>query len=211
MARAPVIDVDLQTDVKQARIYFEAIEKKGFDRALPRALNKTATAVRKTTANDLQQRRAIPKRQITGAMRIIRANRFRSTAYIAVSGRPIPMRHFASAAARAGKVKRGVTIRIEKGQKRRLLERQGKKAFINAAWNPNVFVRLGYPMKSKPNREAIGKWTPVPGLPRVLVQGRVVKNFRRVAARVFPKRFHEEINFEILRAERKAKSYKPKA
>jgi hypothetical protein len=93
-------------------------------------------------------------------------------------------------------MKRGVTVRIEKGGKRTRLQRYGNKAFVNLPWRPGVFIR-----KTK-KRLPIEAWPPVPGLPRVLVQQRIVEALKAEVERTFPKRFAEEMRYEIEIAKR---------
>lgn len=183
------IEVDLRADIKQATLFLTAVERGSTRKALPRALNKTATTVRADAARRLQERRSLKIGVIKGAMRIERATITKHRAAVVVSGKPIPIRHFS----RAGD--RGVTVRITRGAKRHRLMRHGNKAFSNSKFaGGNIFVRTGR------SRLPISKWAPVPGLPRVLVQKEIVAALRRVIAQTFPRRLEEELRFEISKA-----------
>jgi hypothetical protein len=179
-----MIKIDVRADIKKVQMFLRATEQ-GAKRATARALNKTATTVRNTAAGLLQEKRNLRIGEIKKQMRIERANVRKLAATVTVSGRPISIRHFASAG------KRGVTVRVEKGGKRTRLARYGNRAFVNAAWRPGVFVR-----KTR-KRLPIEAWPPVPGLPKVLVQERIVDALKAEVARTFPKRFKEEMNYEI--------------
>jgi hypothetical protein len=44
----------------------------------------------------------------------------------------------------------------------------------------------------------------VPGLPTVFVQGHIVRALKAIVSSVFPRRFREEMNYEISKAKAKA-------
>lgn len=188
-----MIQIDVRADIRKAQIFLRHMgTDQGTKRATARALNRTAVTVRAEAARMLQEKRALSIAEIKRALSLTRATSRSLVAAVTASGRPISIRHFASAGSR------GVTVRIEKGAKRTRLTRYGNKAFINAPWRPGVFVRKGK------KRLPIVAWPPVPGLPSVLVQDKIVKAIKAVVAAVFPRRIQEELNYELNVARRKA-------
>lgn len=185
-----MIGLDVKADVKKVQLFLRSLSSQGTKRATSRALNKTGVTVRAEAARRIQQKRNLRIGEIKKQMRLERATVNKLLTTVTVSGRPISIRHFATAG------KRGVTVKIERGGKRTRLQRNGNKAFINAAWRPGVFVR-----KSK-RRLPIVAWPPVPGLPTVLVQDQIVQALKQLASETFQKRFREEMNYEIQKAKR---------
>jgi hypothetical protein len=186
-----VIDISVKADIRRATAFLRAVEKSVVPRATARALNRTATSVRAEAAREMQKKRALRIGVIKGAMFMKRASTKNLTATVGVSGQPIPIRHFARVGIR------GITVTIQKGSKRRLLQRNGNKAFTNPRLGGglSIFVREGK------KRLPISKWRPVPGLPHVFVQNAVLNALRRVVDRVFPPRLEHELKYEISRQE----------
>lgn len=188
------MQISVTADVRSAKMFLSELggTGRGVNRATSRALNKTATSVRAEAARMMKQKRDIPISEIKRQMAIKRATVRTLTAVVTVSGRPISIRHFARHGAR------GVTVRIEQGSKRTRLMRHGNKAFVNPVWRPGVFVRKGK------KRLPIVAWTPVPGLPSVFLQDHIVHAIKKLVHDVFPRRYREEINYEINKARIKA-------
>jgi hypothetical protein len=199
-----VIELDVRVDIKKAQLFLRAT-KEGTARATSRALNRTATTVRAEAARMIQEKRALNISVIKKAMRINRATTKRLEAAVVVSGRPISIRHFSSLglARTNGKVTgiTGISARILRGGPRRLLMRHGNKAFTN----PKLGGGLAIAYRTGKSRLPISSWAPVPGLPTVLVQSKIVAAIRKVVAEVFPKRLKEEMNYEINVAKRRAR------
>lgn len=185
------IGLNVRADIRSAQLFLRELGPgRGTHRATSRALNKTATAVRAEGAKRIQEQRALRIGVIKQAMKITRATVQRLTAIVSVSGKPISIRHFANVGTR------GVTVRIRKGGKRTLLRRYGNKAFTN----PAIGAGLSIFVRQTKKRLPLAKWPPVPGLPSVFVQERIVAALHRVARDVFHRRFREEMNFEINKA-----------
>lgn len=185
-----MIQLDIKVDARDARVFLRSAQT-GVAKATARALNKTMTPVRAEAARRLQEQRNLPISQIKKAMRVVRATPQYLASTLVVSGRPISIRHFANHG------KRGVTVKIERSGKRTLLRRGSIKAFVNPKWRPGVFIRKGK------SRLPIEAWPPVPGLPRVLVQDRIMAALRSVVVDVFPKRMREELHYELNVAKRR--------
>lgn len=189
------MQISVKADVRSAKLFLSELDPghgRGVNRATSRALNKTATSVRAEAARMMKKKRDIPVSEIKQQMSIKRATVRKLEAVVVVSGRPISIRHFARHGAR------GVTVRIEQGSKRTRLSRYGNKAFVNPVWRPGVFIRKGK------KRLPIVAWPPVPGLPSVFLQDHIVAAMKRLVRDVFPRRFNEEMNYEINKARIKA-------
>jgi hypothetical protein len=190
-----LIHIDVRADIRQAQIFLrELAGEKGTARATSRALNRTATTVRADAARLMQKKRALRIGVIKQSLSIHRATVFNLEARVTTSGKAIPIRHFSNVG------KRGVTARVEPGTKRVLLRRHGNKAFTTPylGGGVTVFVRRGR------SRLPIAKWSPVPGLPTVFVQSHITRALKAVVASVFPRRFKEEMNYEINKAKARA-------
>jgi len=199
-----VIDIAVRVNTRSADVLLRELSgDRGLGRATARALNRTAITVRAEAARLLQAKRALPIGQIKGSMDIKRATPRNQVAKVTVSGKPIPLRYFATAVGHY-RGSHGVSIRIEKGVKRTRLIVGGRKAFVNPKWNPNIFVRTGVVYGGNHPKQQIEKRPPVPGLPTVLVQDAIVKALKTVIGNTFPRRFNEEMNYEINVAKQKA-------
>lgn len=189
------MQLSVKVDTRSAKVFLNELNPasgRGVTRATSRALNKTATSVRTEAARMIKKKRDIPVSEIKRQLSIKKATVRNLEAVVIVSGRAISIRHFARHGAR------GVTVRIEQGAKRTRLERYGNKAFVNPVWRPGVFVRKGK------KRLPIVAWPPVPGLPSVFLQDHIVAAMKKVVRDVFPRRFREEMNYEINKAQIKA-------
>lgn len=190
-----MIHIDVRADIRSAQVFLrELAGERGTARATSRSLNRTATTVRAEAARLMQKKRALRIGVIKNAMSIKRSTAVDLVAIVTTSGRPIPIRHFANMG------QRGVTARVVPGSKRVLLRRRGNKAFTtpHLGGGTTVFVRQGS------GRLPIVKWPAVPGLPTVFVQGHIVRALKAIVSSVFPRRFREEMNYEISKAKAKA-------
>jgi hypothetical protein len=142
----------------------------------------------------MQKKRALRIGVIKQAMSIKRSTAADLVAIVTTSGKPISIRHFSNVG------QRGVTARVVPGSKRVLLRRHGNKAFTTPHLGAGVTVFVRRTM----NRRPIEAWPRVPGLPTVFVQRHIVSAIRAVVASVFPRRFTEEMNYEINKAKIKA-------
>lgn len=172
-------------------------------RPAARALNRTVTTVRKEAAQLLQGERNILIGTIKKQMYVRRATAKVLRAIVGVRGGPISMRHFAYLRFETIKGQRtgitGITYKIRKSDRRKLLKRGNRKAFTNPALGGGVtiFVRQGQ------KRLPIAKWPPVPGLPHALVKQSVETALRKTAVRVFQQRFDHECRYELMRLQKK--------
>lgn len=199
-----MIQVDVRADIKKVQIFLKATEQ-GTKRATARALNRTATTVRAEAARMLQEKRNLPISIIKRAMRIVRATVGRLTASVVVSGRPISMRNFSRLRFErmGGKITgiSGISAKILKADRYKLLQRHGNKAFTN----PKIGGGLPIMYRRGKSRLPISSWAPVPGLPTVLVQRKIADALRAVASAMFRERIKAELNYEINVAKGKAR------
>lgn len=168
----------------------------GAKRAASRAINKTTTTVRAVSAREIQQKRNLKIGVIKKRLRVDRARPNRLFATITASGKPISIRQFGARVTR-----KGITVKIGRGTRRIALQKYGNKSFRNQGFaKGSVFVRQGRA------RLPIEKWPPVSGLPSVFLQQQVEAAMQKAARTTWTKRFREEINFELRKAEARARS-----
>lgn len=197
------MNILITVDAKNATLFFAEIGQMACKRAAVRALNRTLITSRNHAAKLLQEDRALNLSAIKRQMSIERATTQRLNAKIIVKGGPISIRNFASLRFETIKGKRtgitGVTYKIRKGDRRKLLRRGNRKAFTNPRLGRGVtvFVRQG------PKRLPIQAWPPVPGLPHSLLKDRVEQSIRSVAVTTFQRRYEQEVRYEIMRAQGK--------
>lgn len=185
--------IDVRADLKEVRKLFRELGP-GVDRAAVRALNKTATTVKANAAREIQKQRNIKIGEIKKGLRMIRARKGSLTAIIEARHNPIAIRHF-----KARQTRQGVSVKIRKTGKPIRLQNKGQKSFIVNKFGGNVFVRKGK------SRLPIQEWRRVPGISTVFAQDVIENHLRSTARDIWPKRFRQELNFEISKAERRAR------
>jgi hypothetical protein len=185
---------DITSDLREVQWLVNGLGA-GVERATTRAINKTATSVRAQAAREIQQKRALLIGRIKKDLGLTRATMARQVAVITARGRPIPMREF-----KPSQTRQGVSVRISKASGRVKLKRNGNKSFQVAKIGNNIFVRRGKA------RLPIDKWPPVPGIPRVFAQRQVESVMRRTVADRLPVLFSQELNFEIQKAQARARA-----
>lgn len=189
------VKFDVKADFREAEKYLREIPSAA-KRAASRAINKTTTTVRAVSAREIQQKRNLKIGVIKQQLRVDRARPNRLFARITASGKPISIRHFG-----ARQTRKGVTVKIEKAGRRTALQKYGNKSFRNLGFaKGRVFVR-----KDKA-RLPIQAWPRVSGIPSVFVQRQVEAAMQKSARTTWTKRFREEINFELRKAEARARS-----
>lgn len=191
-----MIRLDVRADVKQVQLFLVATQQ-GVKRATARALNRTMVTVKADAARRLQEERNLTIGEIKKQMRTDNATVGRLFAKLTVSGKPISIRHFSRLRFdRAnGKVigVSGISAKIRKVDRYKLLRRHGNKAFTN----PKIGGGLAIVYRTTKKRLPISAWAPVPGLPRVLVQAKIAEALKDVASTTFKKRIAEELNYIV--------------
>jgi hypothetical protein len=191
-----VIQLDVRANIWKAEIFLRATQK-GVARATARALNRTMVPVRAEAARRLQDERNLRLGEIKKQMRIERATVGRLFAKLTVSGKAISIRHFSRLRFErtSGKIVgiTGISAKIRKADRYKLLKRHGNKAFTN----PRIGGGLAIVYRKTRKRLPISAWAPVPGLPRVLVQAKIAEALKAVASTTFSKRIREELNYIV--------------
>lgn len=149
------------------------------DKALPRALNRTATSVRAEAVRIIRRGRQVKAKTVREAIAIRRATRALLVAEVIVSGRPIPLRDYA-----ARQTGRGVTVNVT-----------GRRKLIPGAFQvqkigSHVFVREG--KKRLPIRKLYG-----PSLPSTFNNEAIQKAIEQMALDTLRKRFNEAVSYEL--------------
>lgn len=198
-----MIQIDVTAYIQGASLFLRDVPP-ACRRAASRALNRTVTTTRATAARLLQAERNMLMGAIKSQMFVKRSTAKNLVAKIGVRGGPIAIRHFAFLRYETIKGQRtgisGITYKVRKSDRRKLLKRGNRKAFTNPALGGGVsiFVREG------PTRLPIVKWSPVPGLPHVLVSKAVETAIRTTAVQTFVKRYDQEVRYELMRQEARA-------
>jgi hypothetical protein len=178
-----MLDVQVKVDFRDARVYLRSL-----------------STVQAEAARRLQAERALRIGEIKKQMRIDRATVQKLVARVSVSGKPISMRHFSRLRfdRTNGKVigVTGISAKIRNEDRFKLLRRHGNKAFTN----PKIGGGLAIVYRTTKKRLPISAWAPVPGLPRVLVQAKVMEALKALANDTFDKRLRHELEYEISRA-----------
>lgn len=198
-----MIQLDVRADIKKVQLFLRATQQ-GTKRATSRALNRTMVTVQAEAARKLQEERNLRIGEIKKQMRIEGATVAKLVAKLTVSGKPISIRHFSRLRfdRMGGKVTgiSGISAKIRKADRYKLLRRHGNKAFTN----PKIGGGLAIVYRKTKKRLPISAWAPVPGLPRVLVQTKISEALKDVALTTFKKRIAHELQYEIDQAKRKA-------
>lgn len=176
------VNLRIRFDEREARRSLGRVHQQVIDKALPRALNKTAVAVRAEAVRVIRRGRQVKAGTIREAIAIRRANKALMVAEVIVSGRPIPLRDFA-----ARQTRRGVTVNVS--GRRKLIPGAFQVMKIGA----NVFIREG--KKRLPIRKLYG-----PSLPSVFNADAIQKAVERMALDTLRKRFNEEVRYELSKA-----------
>ena len=185
-----MLNVSVKTDIDRVMNQVTKEMRTRVHRAAASAINKTATAARKVGSQKIRERFALSAAMTKESIQIRRAGSTHLVALIEASGKPIPLREYT-----ARETRRGVTYRVSKVRGRRLYLRKGEPAFIIGRFGGHVFVRTE-PEPPGPKKAHIAK-VYGPSLPQVFVT-RIVREAMHSSIReVWPKRFAEELNYQL--------------
>ena len=188
------VKFDIKPDFREAEKLLRELGPAA-KRATSRTINKTIIPVRAISARKIQEKRNLKIGVIKQQLKVQRARPNRLFGAIVASGKPIPIRHFG-----ANQTRKGVTVKVAKVGKRIALQKYSNKSFRHKGFaKGSVFVRRGK------ERLPIQKWPPASGIPSVFVQKQVEAAMQKTARTTWTKRFREEINFELRKAEAKAR------
>ena len=176
--------LDVQSDVTQVTRMLNDLAQKNVPIAAARALNKTITNVRTEASRAIRIERALSAKVVKAALNTSKATRYKLTASLTASGRPIPLREYA-----ARETLKGVTVKVSPGARKRI-KVNGNAAFLIDKYGGHVFVRTTN--ERLPIEKRYG-----PSIPSTFLKGAVVKAFTKVGSDNWPKRFQEELNYEL--------------
>lgn len=183
-AEYPMLRLTISTDLEAAKRYLRGLKADKVAPAAARAINKTLANVRTEATKEIRKERALKAGTIRDALAIERATKLKLSGSLTASGRPIPLRDYA---ARQGK--RGVTVQVTP-RGRTLVVHSGNKGFIIDRIGGHVFARVG---KTRlPLKKLYG-----PSIPTAFLKQSVITAIQRVAGENWPKRFAEELRYEL--------------
>lgn len=177
---------NVRADLKEVERWANTVQRERVPTAAARAINKTLTSVRAESTKRIRDERALKASVVRDALRIIKANKFRLFGAVEASGRPIPLREY-----QARQTKKGVTVKVSPGG-RKLVVNAGNAAFQLERYGQHVYARTG---KTRlPIKKLYG-----PSIPATFLKEKVVQAMDRVAGDNWPKRFAEELKYELAR------------
>jgi len=140
-----VIRVSAQT--KEARSYLTRLTRRELPKVVGRSLTRSGASGRTFSSRQFRSRINLKKSVIDKGIAVRRSNEIASIgaldlnrAWVEIrwSGKPFALKEFA-----AKQTRKGVSFKVAKRAKRRVYERQGRKAFIVEKLGGHVFVRVG--------------------------------------------------------------------
>lgn len=179
-----MIRLDVKADIEQVTKALSDLQRVKVPKVAARALNKTIGNVRTQASKSIRQERALSAKVVKDALKVEKATQAKLTASLTASGRPIPLREYQ---ARQGK--KGVTVKVSPGA-RKLVVHAGNKAFEIDKFGKHVYARTG--TKRTPIKKLYG-----PSIPATFLKEVVVEAMRKVGGENWPKRFTEELKFEL--------------
>lgn len=179
-----MIRFSITADLTAVKKSISDLKRKKVPQAAARALNKTIRAVRVEANKQIRQERALPASVVRDSLRVSLANKDKLVAAVVASGRPIPLRGYA-----ARETRKGVTVKVSPGG-RKLVKHAGNAAFMVAKFGGHVYARTG--SARLPMKKLYG-----PSLPATFIKEKVQSAMDKVAGDTWPKRFAEELRFEL--------------
>lgn len=187
-----LIRVSVRQEIKAAVLRLEAKSRGLIDASTVRALNRTATTVRKEAAKQIRERYNIKAKAIKRQLHIIRATRQRLVAEIRASGKRIPLIEFVVGRRTPGARRRG-------GVKARITKKvvAYRHAFIAQMPNAHigVFERSGkFGRRGKAKLEKIRQLVGI-SIPKAMTEKSVNAALARIAAERFKVEFERDLRF----------------
>lgn len=184
---------DVRLDIAEARRTFADVQK-AVNMAAVKALKDTATTGRKEADQEIRQRVTLKSAAVKKALAIVKYGQ-RLYIDIVASGRPIALREFA-----ANRTKRGVSFKVARGAKRRLYERDGRRAFFGkgSKLNDQIYVRV----EDDPPGPRKGKIKRVfgPSIPQYFLTDNVQRRVRKAISERWPVVFARELKYRVAKA-----------
>ena len=186
------VEADISGALRKLKVTAEQASK-----AIPRALNKTATTARAEAAREIKSAGyGLKIRDIKKAISIIRANRSELRAIVRASGKPIPLIEYS--ARQTGK---GVTVNVLRGRKRidgafiATMPTGHRGVFVHQGETNRWVKRNGRRVRTRlPIRELFG-----PSVPQAFVNTIVQTALQRAIRERFPVVLAQELRFVGLR------------
>lgn len=194
-----MIKVNVKVDIDRAIRKLDATAK-AVRRALPRALNKTATTARAESAREIKVAGyGLKVTVIRKAISINRATVARPVAVLVARGAPIPLIQY-----QARQTRSGVTVSVLKGRK------LVKGSFIATmpSGHKGVFRRVGRTHKRvRRGDKVVRHGLPIkeiygPAVPDAFINEKVQAAVQAAIRNRFPVVFRQELRFEGLRGQR---------
>lgn len=194
-----MISINVNHTLGEAALFYKTLPQNLTDKAMVRALNRTAITVRAEASRRIRERYNLKSRVLKDQIRIRNATKAELRAVVQASGRPIPVIEFD---ARRGT--NGVTVRV--GRTRKVI----RHSFIQTmkSGHRGVFMRVlendnqKYRSKRKPGSasdlpiaERFG-----PSLPQAFTSKQVMDAIVAAARTRFPKAFEQEARFYLSKA-----------
>lgn len=174
----------IKGDISAIQRSLTSLQQQKVPTAAARALNKTIGNVQTQASKSIREERALSARVVRDALKIRRATKTNLVATLTASGRPIPLREYA---ARVGK--RGVTVKVSPGP-RKLVTHASNKAFAIDKFGGHIYARTS--KRRLPIKKLFG-----PSIPATFLKEKVVAAIAKTGAESWPKRFAEELKFEL--------------
>lgn len=178
------IVLTVKADVDDVMSWMTDIERNKVPTAASRAINKVLGNVRTGASKSIREERALKASAVKEALSISKATKQSLSGYLRATGRPIPLNRYD-----ASKSKAGVRVRVSPGG-RKLVVFAGNKAFQIERYGNNVFARTG--PKRTPIKKLFG-----PSIPSTFLKEKVVAAMSEIAGEAWPKRFAEELRYEL--------------
>lgn len=176
-----MIRIDVRDNLSGIALRYERLAGEVKEKALVRALNKTAITVRAEASREIRKEYNLKSKVVKDQIRIFRANRATLTAVIEASGRPIPLVEFD---ARWGRKQAGASVRVKRERK----VVKGSFIAVMPGGHRGVYVRQG--KKRLPIRQLYSI-----SLPTAFTQKRVTEALIRAAQARFPVAVEQELRF----------------
>ena len=178
--------LDVRLDLREVEAMASDVQRKRIPIAASRAINKTLGNVKTEASKRIKEERALSSKVIKDALNVYKATRSRLYGAVVASGRPIPLRDY-----QARQTRKGVTVKVSPGG-RKLVVQSGNKAFQVERYGQHVYVRTG-------NRRLPIKKLYGPSIPATFLNKHVIDALDAVAGDNWPKRFAEELRYELAR------------
>ena len=193
-----MISINVNHTLGEAALFYKTLPQNLTDKAMVRALNRTAITVRAEASRRIRERYNLKSRVLKDQIRIRNATRAELRAVVQASGRPIPLVEFD---ARRGAS--GATVRVSRTRK------TVSHAFIPTmkSGHRGVFLRVEKGSRQYRNTRVRkgGSDLPVaelfgPSLPQAFTSKQVMAAIVAAARQRFPKAFEQEARFYLSKA-----------